>query len=405
MYTLLQETNRSLQKRTLQFAQELVQIPSPSLQERNLADRIEQEMQKLHYDKVFRDETGNVIGILMGKESEPTVLLNSHMDTVPVEREDLWVDSPFSGKIENGCMHGIGSSDCKGGLAAQVYAGALLNRSLLPLRGNLVVSATAMEANGRSVGVRALMEHTLPELGLTPTYAILGEPTNLGLYYGQDGCMVVEIRVEGANPFHVGDAAHAIYETFITPAVPNRLESITLQQPSFEDQKGLHRATIQMNRRLGISDQENEVLHQIHQNASMAVQSSGSVAVEVMVRQDTQRMYNGQMTVVRNITNAWTTDPFQPLLDRSRQALTAAGCKVHPGKWELGRLGMGTAGSTLVNEFQVPTIGYGPGREEIAHTINESVETNKILEAVYGTAVIVHGLIGIPVFGWTSDEI
>jgi len=50
------------------------------------------------------------------------------MDTVPVGSEDAWEDNPFSGKVEAGKLFGRGASDCKGGLAAQIYAGALLKR-------------------------------------------------------------------------------------------------------------------------------------------------------------------------------------------------------------------------------------------------------------------------------------
>ena len=57
------------------------------------------------------------------------------------------------------------------------------------------------------------------------------------------------------------------------------------------------------------------------------------------------------------------------------------------------------------SEFHVPTIGYGPGSEDLAHASTNTWRSAKITEAVYGTAAIVHGLIGIPVFGWTSDEI
>ena len=76
-----------------------------------------------------------------------------------------------------------------------------------------------------------------------------------------------------------------------------------------------------------------------------------------------------------------------------------------PDKWKLGSLGMGTAGSVLLNEFKVPVVGYGPGAIEQAHATDEYVELEKISEAVYGTALIAHGIAGIPVCGWTLDEI
>jgi acetylornithine deacetylase/succinyl-diaminopimelate desuccinylase-like protein len=109
--------------------------------------------------------------------------------------------------------------------------------------------------------------------------------------------------------------------------------------------------------------------------------------------------------MVRRVVHAWTTDPFHPLMERARQSLSAAACMARPGKWALDRIGMGTAGSVLTREFHVPTIGYGPGTELMAHAVDESVNIEKVSEAVYGTAAIVHGLIGIPVFGWTADEI
>ena len=63
------------------------------------------------------------------------------------------------------------------------------------------------------------------------------------------------------------------------------------------------------------------------------------------------------------------------------------------------------AGSVLVNDFKIPTIGYGPGCEAQAHERGEFVELEKMYTAIYGTAAIAHSLIGIPVCGWTADEI
>jgi acetylornithine deacetylase/succinyl-diaminopimelate desuccinylase-like protein len=400
MYTILKNKNDGLKREVLAFAEQLVQTPSVTMDEAAVAGLVEAKMREIGYDKVLRDDVGNVVGVMIGREAEPTVLLNCHLDTVAPAHDQVV-------RIEDGKLFGTGATDCKGGLAAQVFTGALLRRSLLPRRGNLVMAATVAEENGRSAGVRALLERTLPALGMKPTFAILGEPTSLGLYYGHDGWMDMDVTIEGANPFHVDDATKAILsdlgagENGNTPC----LENVLIRKPRFENVGGFRRATIPVTRRLGFGEDAGSVLNQFKHDAVLVAQTSGAVAVQVAVRKDTRRLYNGQATTVRHLTHAWAIDPFHPLMSRARQSLAAAGCEVRPGKWELGRLGMGTAGSVLVKEFNVPTIGYGPGLEAQAHAAGEFVETAKITEAVYGTTAMVHGLIGIPVCGWTSDEI
>jgi acetylornithine deacetylase/succinyl-diaminopimelate desuccinylase-like protein len=311
--------------------------------------------------------------------------------------------------VADGRLYGRGAADCKGGLAALVYAGALLRRCLLPLRGNLVVAATVAEENGRSLGMRTLLGETLPAMDLRPSWALLGEPTALGLYYGHDGWMEIEIRVEGPDPFHVQDAAVAVLGLFDRaarlPAGAEGVERIAVGPARFEDGNGGRRATISLTRRLNPAEEEEGVLEEVRRHAALAVQGSGAVAVQVAARTETQKLYTGSTTLVRHVTHAWATDPFDPLLDRARGALAAAGCEVRPGRWKLGRLGMGTAGHVLVNEFKVPTVGYGPGAEEQAHAPDEYVELERLSGAVYGAAAVAHGLVGIPVFGWTSDDI
>jgi acetylornithine deacetylase/succinyl-diaminopimelate desuccinylase-like protein len=79
--------------------------------------------------------------------------------------------------------------------------------------------------------------------------------------------------------------------------------------------------------------------------------------------------------------------------------------KFKPGRWELGKLGMGTSGSVFANEFKTPVVGYGPGSETYAHAADEAVELSKLSEVSYGTACIAHSIVGVPVFGWTSEDI
>lgn len=408
MYKILRETMTNLQGEAVEFARQMVQTASPSLEEAKMAGLVEATMKAQGYYKVFHDEFGNVVSLVSGVRAAPTILLNCHMDTVaPAEGKA----HALSGKVEKGRLYGAGAADCKGGLAAQVFAGALLKRSLLPLKGNLVIAATTAEENGLSIGLRGLIEKTLPDLGLKPDFVILGEPTDLGLYYGHDGWMEMDVRVEGLNPFNVDDAVNAIVGDLGKDSAPHdnvgqRREMLKVSAPDFSNQEGSRSALLRVARRMEPEEDIGEVVGQVRENmAKLAGSAGGQVAVDVMVRREKQRLYTGKVDVVRHVTRAWATDPFHPMIDRARQALEAAGCPVKPGKWQLGRLGMGTAGSVLVNEFKIPAVGYGPGVETQAHAHGEWVEIDKLITALYGTAVIAHSLVGIPVCGWTSDEI
>jgi acetylornithine deacetylase/succinyl-diaminopimelate desuccinylase-like protein len=247
----------------------------------------------------------------------------------------------------------------------------------------------------------------LPALDLKPTYAILGEPTNNGIYYGHDGWIQIEVAVRGANRFQVNDAATAIYDDLCQTqggaGAQSGIESFAIHGPHYADQDGLRRAEIELERRLGPGDDAERVIGQIRHDAELATRGATAVALEVRPKQ-VARTLGAMTTQVSCVVDAWSTDPFCPLVERARHALGAAGLEARPGKWQLGRLGSGTAGSTLVRRYGIPTIGYGPGDDALAHAPNEHMVLARLEEAVLGTASIVHALCGVPVFGWTTDD-
>jgi len=420
MYNFLKEQANYLGRNAAEFTSELVRTPSPSLCEKNIAKIIERKMNELGYDKVVMDDFGNVFGIIYGIDSKPTVLLNSHMDTIMADESPEWQVSPYSGKIRDGRIYGLGTTDCKGGLAVQMYVGHLLKRALLPMRGNLIVAATVLEENGLSLGLQHLISKTLTDMKIKIDYAILGEPTGLGLYYGHDGWVEFEIGISAAaSGFLRGDSADANFLQDTANVVlhdlvnvsqenefPGQPEMMSIKQPEFDHENG--NAFILFNRRLlanenadGLAKEFKESLSKI--SSRSLERNKKDLNFDVRIHEEARRLDNGETVQVRYLRSAWETDPFSPLMDRARQALSSAGCKLQPGKWQLPRLGMGTAGSILTKKFKIPTIGYGPGTEEAAHSPNENVEISNITEAILGTAAIVHSLAGIPVFGWTAD--
>ncbi|MCX7935374.1 MAG: hypothetical protein N3A66_08960, partial [Planctomycetota bacterium] len=245
---------------------------------------------------------------------------------------------------------------------------------------------------------------TLPALAMPASAAILGEPTDLGLYYGHEGWMDIEVIVEGADHFHVQDAAQCIWEQLQASEEGNQRKQVGMP-PRFAIDRGLRQAVIPVERRVRWEDAAEGEIARLRQQALRAVGTAGDIAVTVEVKKEKQQTYTGMLATVERVVNSWQTDPFHPLIERSRHALAAAGCAVKPGKWALGRLGMGTAGGVLLQKYKVPTIGYGPGHEEQAHAVDESVSLDNLFTCMYGTAAIAQSLIGAAVYGWTSDEI
>lgn len=406
MFRILKNGANMVEKDAVEFACHLVRTPSVSLHESQVADMVEALMKNSGYHKVIRDRFGNVAGILRGMQSSPVLLLNCHMDTVPAPGGDA---GDFSGEVRAGALYGLGAADCKSGIAAQTYAGIILKRSLLPLRGTLIVSMTTAEENGLSVGLRGFLKNTLPSLALKPDFALLGEPTGMNLYYGHDGWIEINIRIDGRSPFAVDDLAERIAEDagfdgkLIVRDRASRFVPAGVNAAGNEEAS--YGATLKVACRVRENEDENGVVVRLRHAAEQMVRATGDVSAEVAVTETRQRLYTGVTRTVKSIAHAWQTDPFSPFVERTREALDACGCPVHPARWQLGRLGLGTAGGVLVREYAIPTIAYGPGDEEQAHAAGEHVKAANIARTAYATAAIVQSLIGVPVCGWTSDEI
>lgn len=410
MYEILRQRSEGVTNAVVDLTRDLIRTPSLSLSERGVSDVVVRSLHESRaFDRVLSDEVGNVLGVQFGVEPGPTVLLLSHQDTVAVEAPDAWAHPPYGAVLDDGQVYGVGAADCKGGMAAQIEAAIVLRRSLLPLRGNLVVAATVAEENGVGIGIRHLLRKTLPDLDLVPEYAILGEPTDLGLYYGHDGWAGIDLHIEGRDLFQVVDAGHAIHADLgpapLDPAVRPAKENVQVGPPRVLGVNGHSRAVVPVQCRILRGEALADVLERFRSRAAVTARATGSVGVEVELSEESQELYTGVKRTAKRLSTPWSTDPFSALPRRAHHALGAAQCRRRAGEWTLARLGMGTAGSTLVNEFHIATIGYGPGHEELAHARNEHVDLAQVHETVFGTAAIVHGLIGVPVYGWSADEI
>jgi succinyl-diaminopimelate desuccinylase len=142
----------------------------------------------------FAPGRASVAAVLRGRGDGPTLVLNGHMDTVPVDDESLWTTDPFAAEVRDGYVYGRGACDMKGGLAVQIgvarYLGAVPRDRL---RGSLVMHFAAGEERGEP-GTRSLLD-----AGFTGDYGITTEPTRLRVATATRGVASYRLRIHGRS--------------------------------------------------------------------------------------------------------------------------------------------------------------------------------------------------------------
>lgn len=141
--------------------------------------------------------------------AKPTLLLNSHHDTVKPNQD--WTRNPFEPSIEDGILYGLGSNDAGGALVSLIATFLhFYEREDMPF--NIIMAATAEEEIIGKNGVESI----LPELG-TIHAAIVGEPTECALAVAEKGLMVLDCTAHGAS----GHAARNTGINAIDKALPD----------------------------------------------------------------------------------------------------------------------------------------------------------------------------------------
>ena len=123
----------------------------------------------------------------------PTVAYCSHYDVVPAGDRSLWSVDPFGAEISNGRLHGRGSSDAKGPMAAALEAVEVLKLAGFEPAGCLELDLVADEETMGFKGTGFLVEQRI----ISPDVAIVGEPTSLRVVRAQRGACWYRITTHG----------------------------------------------------------------------------------------------------------------------------------------------------------------------------------------------------------------
>ena len=133
-----------------------------------------------------------------GDGTRPTLLVNGHLDVVPVDAR-RWSRDPFGAELDDGRLYGRGASDMKGGIAAAVEALAVLRRAGRQPSCDLEFHLVADEERGGRVGTGALVERGV----VRADACLVPEPTGMAVCVAERGLLTATVTVHG-RPAHGG---------------------------------------------------------------------------------------------------------------------------------------------------------------------------------------------------------
>ncbi|MDP2721569.1 MAG: YgeY family selenium metabolism-linked hydrolase [Bacteroidales bacterium] len=359
----------------------LVQIKSLSAQEKKVQLELKRQMEEAGFDVVKIDGLGNVIGrIGNGKK---ILAIDGHMDTVDMGNMENWDFNPLGGEIKDGFVHGRGTVDQEGGPAAFVTSGKILKELGLANELTIYFVGSVMEEDCDGLCWKYIIE----EDGIRPDMVISTEPTNLNIYRGHRGRMEMHVSFfgvssHGSAPERGKNAIYMASEIALEIEKLNeRLAgdpflgkgSVTISEfvsgsPSLcavADFARLH-----LDRRLTWGETKESAVSEIEE-----LIKGINAKVEVLNYMETA--YTGLEYGMEKYYPTWKIPEDHPIVITGVKAYE----HLYNEKPLVDKWTFSTNGVTINGMYGIPTIGFGPGNEVLAHAPNEKVAISDLVTA------------------------
>lgn len=336
----------------LHLLDRLISTPSISRDETATADILEAELRlngsepRRLYNNVWATSDNFA-------PSKPTLLLNSHHDTV--KPASTYTIDPFTPLHRDGCIFGLGSNDAGGSVVSLVECFKVLRKQQLNV--NLILAITAEEEVSGTKGAEALLRH-FAENGIKIDMAIVGEPTGMQAAIAERGLVVIDCTAKGVS-------GHAAREEGVN-AIYKAIEDIdTLRNFKFDrrsDTLGDVKITVTQ---INAGKQHNVVPDQCEFVADIR----------------TTDAYSNE-EIVKIISAAIKSE----VKARSTRLSASAISEQHPLTKAATNLGISTFVSPTLSDRAfmrgIPALKIGPGESSRSHTADEYIFEDEIANAI-----------------------
>lgn len=342
----------------------------------------------------------NLVATSKGSGGGKSLLFNGHIDTVPLDDLNKWTHPPLSAAIQDGKLYGRGACDMKAGLAAMILAVKFLNDIGYPRRGDIIIESVVDEEGGGNGTLDCIAR------GVRADAAIVTEPTSLQVYRASRGVFLLKVTVTGmpAHACFKWKGVNAIEKGFVISEALSKLEKYwlaTRRHPNLpsptitlgEISGGISAATVP-----GTCTMKFDIKY-----LPSETDASGR-----------QRKINAcdiQQEVENCIRDACMGDPWlrehMPELDwylsvmpheiDENAAILQQICDSSDavlGNHRISGLPSGADARHLQNNGHIPTILFGPGSMNCAHSIDEHVDIEEYINCIK--------ILAITVANWTA---
>ena len=387
----LQEKIQSQREDIIRFMREICAIPSMDSNIEAVGKRIAAEMTSLHFDEDRFDKMGNIMGSI--GNGEKVIVFDSHIDTVGIGDPQEWQWDPFEGKVEDGVLYARGACDEKGSTPGMVY-GLSAARDL-----GLLEGWTAWYFGNMEEWCDGIAPNTFVEVDpkVKPDFVVIGEPTKMNIYRGHKGRIELKVTAKGVSAHAASNqiGINAIYLLLPVIAGIRDLEpqlgddpflghgkitvsDMVVKTPSINAVPD--EAVIFIDRRMTFGETKEEAIAQVE--ALIPAESKDRIKVEALFYDVPS--YTGFVFPVEKYFPAWAIPEDHALVRAGLETRRLIGLEDAPaGKWAFSTNGIYWAGKA-----GIPSIGFGPGDEVTAHTVNDSVKLDDVVKAAEFYALV-----------------
>ena len=356
-------------------------------------------LHRLGFDEVCTDPVGNLVAVIRGGRPGGRVCFEGHIDTVSEGDPALWSRDPFGGEVSAGRIWGRGTSDMKAALVAMAHGLAALVPEKKELHGELVLAAVVCEEIFEGVAFGHLLDACPVDV------VVVGEATELELAVGQKGRAEIRLEVHGksahsscpsaglnavrgfASIFSSIDQISLPHDPLLGPAILEPVDVISSPWPGASVIPALCSST--WDRRVLPGEREEDVIAPLRALLERQMGAFPGISAQAGIVEAEFKTWTGKTLKARRFFPAWVLSAEDPFRAVAQAALAAAGLPAGIRTW-----GFCTDGSESAGRRGIPTLGFGPSREDCAHIADEYVEVSQVLAAARGYTALARALSG-----------